>query len=327
MYAFSRVDRDEKVEYLVATNNATTDKTVSIPTLTTDAAFTPLYGGGQAFTTDATGVASVTVPALSSVVFTADGQVTAPAEAAALSIAVPEAGAALTGLAPVSADIADAWAETSFAWRVVGDDEWTPLGTAEDTTPRVFHDVAGLAAGTLVEYRAVSTDAAGTRSAASTYASVGNGVTHRSRRARGAGVAGRARAAGGRRVRRTSAFPAASTCEAGCPGDWQPECANVQMEKVDGIWRLTLPDLAAGSYMFKIATEKSWDENYGAGGVASGGDIPLTHDGGAITFYFDPRTKNIRTTADGPIITLAGLVPERARLRPTVTGCPRAWPR
>ncbi len=177
VYAFSRVDRDEKIEYLVATNSATTDKTVSVPTLTTDAAFTPLYGGGQAFTTDATGVASVTVPALSSVVFTADGQVTAPAEAAELSIAVPEAGAALTGLAPVSADIADAWAETSFAWRVVGDDEWTPLGTAEDTTPRVFHDVAPLAAGTLVEYRAVTTDAAGTRSAASTYASVGNGVT------------------------------------------------------------------------------------------------------------------------------------------------------
>ena len=177
VYAFSRVDRDEKIEYLVATNSATTDRTVSVPTLTTDAAFTPLYGGGQAFTTDATGVASVTVPALSSVVFTADGQVTAPAEATALTVAVPEAGAALTGLAPVSADIADAWAETSFAWRVVGDDEWTPLGTAEDTTPRVFHDVAPLAAGTLVEYRAVSTDAAGTRSAASTYASVGNGVT------------------------------------------------------------------------------------------------------------------------------------------------------
>ncbi len=69
------------------------------------------------------------------------------------------------------------WAETSFAWRVVGADEWTPLGTAEDTTPRVFHDVRGLATGTLVEYRAVTTDAAGNRAAASTYASVGNAVT------------------------------------------------------------------------------------------------------------------------------------------------------
>ena len=305
VYAFSRVDRDEKIEYLVATNSATTDRTVSVPTLTTDAAFTPLYGGGQAFTTDAAGVASLTVPALSSVVFTADSQVTAPAEAGALSIAAPAAGAALTGLAPVSADIPDAWAETSFAWRVVGDDEWTPLGTAEDTTPRVFHDVAPLAAGTLVEYRAVSTDAAGTRSAASTYASVGNGVTTVPDEPE------EPESPVEPEPQETTDYeyvsvPGSFNSEAGCPGDWQPDCANVQMEKVDGIWRLKLENLAAGSYMFKIATEKSWDENYGAGGVQGGGDIPLTHAGGEITFYFDPRTKNIRTTADGPIVTLAG---------------------
>ncbi|MGJ0223713.1 hypothetical protein ACQUZK_09960, partial [Streptococcus pyogenes] len=66
--------------------------------------------------------------------------------------------------------------ETSFAWRVAGDDAWTPLGTAETTTPRVFHDVADLAPGTLVEYRAVSTDAAGDRVAGSTFASVGVAV-------------------------------------------------------------------------------------------------------------------------------------------------------
>ncbi len=305
VYAFSRVDRVEKIEYLVATNSATSDKTVSIPTLTTDAAFTPLYGGGQAFTTDATGIASVTVPALSSVVFTADGQVTAPS-AADLAVTVPEAGAALAGLAPVSADIADAWAETSFAWRVVGGDEWTALGTAEDTTPRVFHDVASLAAGTLVEYRAVSTDAAGTRSAASTYASVGNGVTTTIPEEPEEPTSPVEPEPQEATPYTYVSVPGSFNSEAGCPGDWQPDCANVQMENIDGIWRLTLADLTAGSYMFKIATEKRWDENYGAGGVANGGDIPLTHDGGAITFYFDPRTKNIRTTADGPIVTLAG---------------------
>ncbi|MGL4257766.1 MAG: alpha-amylase family glycosyl hydrolase, partial [Microbacterium sp.] len=177
VYAFSRVDRTEQVEYLVATNNAASARTVSIPTLTAGASFTPLYGGGQAFTTDASGVASVTVPALSAVVFTADRKVTAPAEAGDLAVAVPAAGAGITGVAPVAADVAEVWSETSFAWRVVGEEEWHALGTAEDTTPRVFHDTAGLAPGTLVEYRAVSTDAAGNRSAGSTYASVGNGVT------------------------------------------------------------------------------------------------------------------------------------------------------
>ena len=34
VYAFSRVDRDEKIEYLVALNNATTAQTVDLTTLT-----------------------------------------------------------------------------------------------------------------------------------------------------------------------------------------------------------------------------------------------------------------------------------------------------
>ena len=306
VYAFSRVDRDEKVEYLVATNNAPTDRTVSIPTLTADAAFTPLYGEGQPFTSDATGTASLTVPALSSVVFTADGQVTAPAEPVQAAITVPMAGAGITGLAPVSADIADAWAETSFAWRVAGDDEWTPLGTAEDTSPRVFHDVQGLADGTLVEYRVVSTDAAGTRSAASTYASVGAGVTTTvpeepeepelpiEEEPQVADDFG------------SVSVPGSFNEEAGCPGNWQPDCDDVQMSLKDGIWTLALSDLKAGTYAFKIATDKNWDVNFGAGGAQGGADIALAHGGGPITFFFDPRTKNIRTSEDGPVITLAG---------------------
>ena len=80
-------------------------------------------------------------------------------------------------LANLSMDLGRSLTWDAENGRVVGDDEWHALGTAEDTSPRVFHDVAGLAAGTLVEYRSVSTDAAGNRSAASTYASVGNRVS------------------------------------------------------------------------------------------------------------------------------------------------------
>ncbi|HEX7346626.1 MAG TPA: hypothetical protein VF253_07520, partial [Candidatus Limnocylindrales bacterium] len=211
-----------------------------------------------------------------------------------------------TGISPVAADVDDAtWQDTSFSWRVAGDDEWHALGTAEDTSPRVFHDTKGLANGTLLEYRAVSTDAAGNRSAASTYASVGNGVTTVPDEPEEPESPVEPEPQEATPYTFVS-VPGSFNSEVGCPGDWQPDCANVQMEKVDGIWRLTLPDLAAGTYMFKIATEKKWDENYGAGGVANGGDIPLTHAGGPITFFFDPRTKNIRTTADGPIVTLAG---------------------
>ncbi|WP_439590908.1 pullulanase-type alpha-1,6-glucosidase [Microbacterium sp.] len=317
VYAFSRVDRDDKVEYLVATNNTTADKTVTIPTLTKDASFSPLYGGGAAFSTDGEGAASLTVPALSALVFTADESVTAPSAAGGIEVEVPVAGAGISGIAPVAADVDDStWQETSFAYRVVGDDEWTPLGTAEDTSPRVFHDTAGLAAGTLVEYRAVSTDAAGNHAAASTYASVGNRVT--------LGEEPTEPEEPGEpepqepTVYEFVSVPGSFNSEAGCPGDWQPDCDNVQMTQKDGIWTLALADLAPGDYAFKIATEKSWTENYGAGGVASGPDIAFSHSGGPIEFFFDPRTKNIRTTLDGPVITLPGSLQSEL-------GCPGDW--
>src|SRR5690606_19015417 len=177
VYAFSRVDAADKVEYLVAANNATTAQTVDLTTLTADATYSVLHGDAQPISTDAGAAASITVPALSAVVWKADAAVTAPAEAAPITLAVPAAGAGISGQSAVQAQIADQWAQTSFSWRVVGSDTWHALGTAENTAPRVFHDIRGLDKGTLVEYRAVTTDAAGQHSAASTYASVGNAVS------------------------------------------------------------------------------------------------------------------------------------------------------
>ncbi|WP_442577218.1 pullulanase-type alpha-1,6-glucosidase [Microbacterium sp. F51-2R] len=317
VYAFSRVDRGEKVEYLVATNNATTDQTVKIKTLTAGATLTSVYGGGAAVTTDASAEASVTVPALSTRVYKADRTVTAPAEAAPISVEVPAAGAAVTGSAAVSAKTGDSWRETSFAWRVVGSDDWHALGTAEDTQPGVFHDVDGLAKGTLVEYRAVSTDAAGHRSADSTYASVGNRVNLQT--PEGPGDPGDVEPEPQEATNYTFvSVPGSFNSAAGCPGDWQPDCANVQMAKKDGIWHLKLDDLAAGTYEYKIATEKSWTENYGAGGVLNGPNISLTHPGGPVEFFFDPRTKNVTSTDDGPVITLPGSLQSEL-------GCPGDW--
>lgn len=303
VYAFSRVHRDDKVEYLVALNNTDAEKTVDLTTLTASASFAPVYGTTTGISTDASAAASVTVPALSAVVYRADAPVTAPAAPAEITVSVPAAGAGVTGSAGVGADVADStWQETSFAWRVVGGDEWHALGTAEDTDPRVFHSIEGLASGTLVEYRAVTTDAAGRHSAASTYASVGHRVN--------IGSDEEPEEPEEPEPQEPTEYGAVSVpgslnSEMGCPGDWQPECDAAQMTKVDGIWTLTV-DLPAGDYEYKIATEKSWNENYGAGGVPNGPNIALTHAGGPITFFFDPRTKNILSTADGPVITLPG---------------------
>ncbi|WP_136708153.1 pullulanase-type alpha-1,6-glucosidase [Agromyces sp. H66] len=308
VYAFSRVDRTERVEYLVAANNANEPRTVEVPTLTGDGAFQVLYGDGQAVTADATGVVSVTVPPLGAVVWKADRQVTAPVAASAISVDVPVAGAGVTGVTPVAADVDDAtWQETSFAWRVAGagDDAWQVLGTAEDTTPRVFHDTAGLAQGTLLEYRAVSTDAAGSRAAASTYASVGNAVNLIVEEEPEPPID-------------LVTVPGSHNSEMGCPGDWTPGCEAAKLTlRADGIYAGTF-DLPAGDYEYKVALNGSWDLNYGANGEQNGPNIAYSHPGGPITFYWNPNTKVASSTAEGPVVTLPGSFQSEI-------GCPGDW--
>ncbi|WCM55477.1 pullulanase-type alpha-1,6-glucosidase [Microbacterium sp. EF45047] len=293
VYAFSRVDAGEKVEYLVAVNNATSAQTVDLTTLTAEASYAVLYGDAAPIATDAGAATSITVPALSAVVWKADAPVTAPAQAAPVTVAVPTAGAGVTGQTPVQADIADQWAQTSFAWRVVGSEEWHPLGTAEDTEPRVFHDVRGLDSGTLLEYRAVTTDAAGNRAAASTYASVGNAVTLTPGEEPESPID-------------MVTVPGSLNSELGCAGDWDPACEKAKLTlRADGVWAGTF-DLPAGDYEYKVAVNGSWSINYGANGVPDGPNIVISHAGGPITFYFDPRTNIVQSTAEGPIVTLPG---------------------
>ncbi|MFC6345395.1 hypothetical protein ACFP8W_25650, partial [Nocardioides hankookensis] len=78
--------------------------------------------------------------------------------------------------------------------------------------------------------------------------------------------------------------------ELGCPGDWQPDCAatHLAFDTSDGLWHATFA-LPAGSYEWKVAVDDSWDENYGAGGAAGGGNLALTvpDGGGSYVFTWD----------------------------------------
>ena len=293
VYAFSRVDRDAKVEHVVALNNSSAAKTVVIPTLTRNAQFTALYGGITGSSNDA-GELSVSVPALGAVVLRADATVSAPTSAATVALTTPAAGAGVTGLTAVSADVDDnTWQETSFAWRVAGDTEWHALGTAEDTSPRLFHDTRGLATGTLVEYRAVTQDAAGQRAATSTFASIGNAVSLDDTEEPPPGVD-------------LVTIPGSHNSEMGCAGDWQPGCdAAALTERADGIFAGTF-ELPAGDYEFKVAINGTWDINYGAGGVPNGANATYSATGGAVSFYYDPRNNFFQATAQGDIVTAAG---------------------
>ncbi|MGM0386712.1 MAG: alpha-amylase family glycosyl hydrolase, partial [Actinomycetota bacterium] len=305
VYAFARIDRDEKVEYVVAANNQTTVGEVSFATLTPGATYAPLYGTATGVTASAEGEVTITVPALSAVVLRADRTVADAGGEQALTL-TPVAGAKLEGMVPVTADVADdRWAETSFSWRVVGETDYHPLGTAEDDTPRVFHDLVGLPAGTPVEYRAVTVDVDGTRSAASSFGVVGVDLS---------GV-----------VPETDpgelfvTVPGSHNSEMGCAGDWDPACeaAQLTLDADSGMYTRTF-DLPAGDYEYKVAIGGTWDENYGAGGVPNGANIAYSHAGGSVTFWYDPVTHYASSTAEGPIVTLPGSFNEEI-------GCPDDW--
>ncbi|WP_372594996.1 pullulanase-type alpha-1,6-glucosidase [Actinotalea sp.] len=310
VYAFSRVERTEQVEHLVAVNNASSAATVDIVTLTPGATFTALHGVSGPVTAAADGTVTVSVPALSALVLVADGTVATADGGPSLSLGLPAPGTAVDGSVAVQATVPDSWQETSFAWRVVGDTSWTPLGTAETTRPRVFADVPeSLGDGTLVEYRAVSVDASGARAADSTYGSVGFSVTGQ------VAVEPPPTDPGDLQV----TVPGSYQSEAGCPGDWQPECTATQLAyQGNGLYAGTFT-IPAGSYEYKIAIGGSWTENYGAGGVPGGANIPLVVAAdGPVTFVYDAISHAVTSSAQGALLTVPGSYQSEA-------GCPGDW--
>ena len=78
----------------------------------------------------------------------------------------------------------------------------------------------------------------------------------------------------------------------GCPGDWQPDCADTHLtyDGTDDVWQGTFT-VPAGNWEYKVALNNSWDENYGAGGVPNGPNIPFSLSAPtAVKFVYDHET-------------------------------------
>lgn len=80
----------------------------------------------------------------------------------------------------------------------------------------------------------------------------------------------------------------------GAPANWAPQYDESQMELdlVDQLWKLAA-DLPAGTYSFKIAINRSWDENFGAFGAFDGANHEVNHSGGQLVIHYDHRTRDI----------------------------------
>lgn len=297
IFAVSRVLRQEGVEYLVVANNATEPKTATLQTYTPSTAFTAIFGGRGGVSSTKTGQVRVTVPPLTVQVLRAHRPVPRSATAPAVALSLPSAGGVLADRAQIRASVpANTPVQVSFAYRPVGTTQWRLLGTDDNAPYRVFHDVGDRPKGSLIEYRTVVRDNAGHLSAASTYGVVGDAP-----KPVGGGVGDVTQPA-------AVSVPGTINSEMGCAGDWDPACdqAQLSLDANDKIWKGTWT-LPAGTYSYKVAINKTWDENYGAGGVPNGANIDLTSDGVTpITFFYDHRTHFVSSTAQGPIVVAPG---------------------
>lgn len=162
VFAFSRVDPKQRVEYLVATNNATTTQTVTVPTAMASTTFDRIYPAGGGIAASAgDGRLQLDVPPLSTVVLKARGTIAKPAGRPTVTLAAPTAGQPVPARAEVRAEVTgDPLATVTFAAKV-GDGPWKLLGTDTAAPYTVYHDLDGLPAGTKLEYKAVVRDGSG----------------------------------------------------------------------------------------------------------------------------------------------------------------------
>ncbi|SHN33487.1 alpha-1,6-glucosidases, pullulanase-type [Actinacidiphila paucisporea] len=168
VYAYSRTDAVSRDDYLVAINNATTARTVTVPTgNTAGAAYQGIYGATGTTATAADGTVTVTVPPLQAVVLHAAEPLPEPAAAPALTLTPPAAGA--TGTVELSADVTGGGLNRVVFAAQVGNAPWKVLGSADHAPYKVTQTLTGTAAGTAVRYKAVAVSGAG-RTASATAA-------------------------------------------------------------------------------------------------------------------------------------------------------------
>jgi glycosidase len=162
VYAFSRIDRGERREYVVALNNSEQPSTAAIPTYIAKGTFARIYGEGPRFALSGSdGKLALTVPPLSAVVYTSISRIPKSKSAPSISVAGAVPAAESRGRMHVTAQVGgSSFYEVTFQAKV-GHGGWRSIGT-DDTAPyQIYHDTTAIPSGTTVQYRAVVLDNAG----------------------------------------------------------------------------------------------------------------------------------------------------------------------
>src|SRR5438093_493233 len=156
IYAFSRIDRIHRYEYIVALNNSEQAASASVPTFVPDSKWERIYGDGpDVLRSGSDRALDVSVGPLSTVVYRSKKHIPLSKAASPIALDVPAEG---RDRLEVRADVAgDSFYEVTFLAKV-GDGSWQDIGTDDNAPYRVFQDVSDVAPGTTIQYRAVVLD-------------------------------------------------------------------------------------------------------------------------------------------------------------------------
>lgn len=158
--AVSRIDAADRREFVVGFNNATTDKTLTLPTSTPNTLFKSVWGTGADATSDASGNLTITVPAYSSVVLRAENQL--PAAPTAVKPVLHSEIDPSTKTVNLSVDLPTSDPATvSFALKMPGAKTWTYLGSDDASAFRLFWDYTKALHGKKIAFVAISKTTSG----------------------------------------------------------------------------------------------------------------------------------------------------------------------
>jgi glycosidase len=175
VFVFSRIDRTDRVEYVVAVNNATEGRTVGFMVESPATTFESIHGdAGAPVVSDGDARLEITVPALGSAVYRADQPI--PVSVAAPRVAItnpaPDAEVSFERFR-IEAELGrNQYVEVTFAVSVDGGD-FEVLGTDDAAPYRVFWNRSHLPAGSRIEVLATVDDLFGHRAVATSAFSLG----------------------------------------------------------------------------------------------------------------------------------------------------------
>ncbi|HNS03698.1 MAG TPA: pullulanase-type alpha-1,6-glucosidase, partial [Anaerolineae bacterium] len=159
VYAFSRIERAEQVEYVVAFNSATSEQHVTFPVYLANTEYQAIYPAGEpGVVTNAAGEFTLHMMPGGVAVYRALAPLAPSAAAPTVSFTTPAAGGQVNGRFEVGVDLSTAQlAEVTFVVKV-GNGDWELVGVDTNPPYRVFYDASDLAAGTALTFRAIAND-------------------------------------------------------------------------------------------------------------------------------------------------------------------------